>query len=477
MIDSYLIQINSPADFNKLKDKIKSSHIDDDTIGELKHFLGEKCDMIRIENPYSDKDYLSTYYIHYSKKYRDFDKKCYRIHIYSHDCYYGFITLRPTCHRKIGRSYIHPSLLLDKTSYLMATNYKANILGNINEVLAFPWMHQEPDVACCAHVALWSILRYFGSKHSNYSDATMAEIVERIQYNYDRKTPTRGLREEQISTLLIQFGFSTLIRSNYVNDEIFTYIESGLPVIGIIPIDNDEAHAVCLIGHGPIEKSVNLDILKEKFSVKVKQGNCKEVDTDIVLSTKFLDSLIVNDDNYFPYRTVYKKVMMLEKANKQYDPVYIVDDIKSFIIPLYEKMQITYNEVYNIVMNFLVSNRLSNLPSPKILRFFITSSNSFKKSLNERGINSELRRILLKVNMPKFIWCAEISSHENYLQGLVDGCIVIDATDSSEEDSPFIVIHDKKQVAYYNDKRYLKNDFDIPPYRLYIHNLKEFSDE
>jgi len=477
MIECELIRINTPNDFFKLKQKIKGTHIDNETINELVHFLGNKCDMVRIENPYSDKDYLSNYYIHYSKKYRDYDKKCYRIHLYSKESYLGFIILRPTCHRKIGRSYIHPSLLLDKSAYLMASDFKANILGNRNEVTAFPWMHQEPDVTCCAHITLWSILRYFSSKYSDYSDPTIADIVNKIQYNYDRKIPTKGLREEQISNLLIQFGFSTLIRSNHVNDEIFTYIESGLPVIGIIPTDNDEAHAICLIGHGDVKRDDSFEPLKEIFKTKNKKGELKSINTDIILSTKFLDSLIVNDDNYFPYRTVYKQVKMLEKIDKKYEPVYIVDNIKSFIIPLYEKMQITYNEVYNIVLNYLLSNSLSGLPSPKVLRFFITSSNSFKENLKSRNINSELRRILLRVNMPKFIWCVEISSRENYVNGLIDGCIIIDATDSSEEMSPFIVVHDREKVEYYNGNRNLKNKIDILPYKQYINNLKEFNYE
>lgn len=491
MIDSYFIKITQPSDFRKLKDKIKGTHIDDDTIKELQHFFGGKCDMIQVENPYSDKDYLSTYYIHYSKKYRDFPKKCYRIHLYFNEQYCGFVTLRPTCHRKIGRSYIHPLILLNKPEqkensetvidksaqsyYLMAANFKANILGDVNEVLAFPWMHQEPDVSCCAHVALWSIIRYFGNRHSSYSDATLGDVVEKIQYSYDRKIPTRGLREEQISNLLIQYGFSTLIRSNRVNDEIFTYIESGLPVIGIIPTDNDEAHAVCLIGHGPVHKVDNFKGLFEKYEIETKDNKVQTITTDIILSTKFLDSLIVNDDNYLPYRLVYKKVKELEHCDPDYDPKYIVDNIKSFIIPLYEKMQLPYNEVYNVVMTLLRSGTLKALPTPKILRFFITSSNSFKKSLDKRGISPNLQRILLKVNMPKFIWCVEISSEQNYRSGLVDGCIVIDATESSEADAPFIAIHDRQQISYFNDKRNIIEKFEIRPYRIYENNLKEFN--
>lgn len=64
----------------------------------------------------------------------------------------------------------------------------------------------------------------------------MGEVVGHIQLNYDRKIPSKGLRIEQISNLLSQYGFSTLIRTGLMsNDEIFAYIESGLPLIGIVP--------------------------------------------------------------------------------------------------------------------------------------------------------------------------------------------------------------------------------------------------
>lgn len=486
----YRIPITKPSDFHKIRQKIMHTHIDDEAINELQFYFGEKCDMIGIESPYADKDYLSTYYIHYSKKFRDYSKKCYRIHLFSKKKYLGFFTLRPTCKRKIGRSYIHPKALLGKTYsdstqksegiaersyYIMTVDFKSSVLGNENRIQAFPWMHQEPDVSCCAHVALWSILRYFGTKRSHYSDATMAEIVQKIQYNYDRAIPTRGLRVEQISNLLIQYGFSTLIRSNHVDDEIFTYIESGLPIIGIIPSRNEEAHAVCIIGHGPVKKHKDNDLPRESFTVNI-DGEEKTISTDIILSTKFLDSIVVNDDNYLPYRIVYKTLGELEEADDNYDPDYLIDSIGSFIVPFYEKMQLSYNEVYNHVMNLLVSKGLPSLPSPIILRLFITSSNSYKRNAIERGICPELRRILKELNMPKFIWCAEVSGLENYNNGLVDGCIIIDATDSAEEEYEFFILkHDMKSVSYYNGNRYLNRKFEIPAYKLYKNNLKEYN--
>lgn len=56
----------------------------------MKYYIGLKCNLILVEYPYSDKDYLSTYYIHYSKKYKDISKKSYRLHLFNDEIYYGF---------------------------------------------------------------------------------------------------------------------------------------------------------------------------------------------------------------------------------------------------------------------------------------------------------------------------------------------------------------------------------------------------
>lgn len=477
MINYEIVKIIKKEDYNKIMNFIPKKYWDDNVIEELTNYIGDKCDRIAVENPYSEKDYLSTYYIHYAKKYKDISKNCYRIHFFNKAQYFGFITLRPTCHRKIGRAYIHPTLLLDQKSYLMTAQYKVNILGSQVLIDSFPWMHQEPDVSSCAHVSLWSILRYFSNKNANYSDATMGDVVEQIQNNYDRKIPSKGLRVEQISNLLIRYGFSTLIRNpKRVSDEIYSYIESGLPLIGIVPTQNDDAHAICIIGHGKIDGNVKKisDDLYERIEFADSENNNVIIKTDIILSTKYINSIIVNDDNYFPFRTVYKEAACIVGKNKKYEPNYIVDSIQTFIIPLYEKMQITYNEVYNVVMNLLLSKTLKGLPSPKILRFFITSSNSYKRSVKNRDICPELKKLLLTLNMPKFVWCIEISSKANYINGLTDGLIIVDATDSSEEDCPFILFHDNKMVKYYNGSRYIIDHFFIKPYEIYINNLEEY---
>ena len=208
MIDLRIVNINRLDDYDGLLSFIKKTHINHETVNEIKQYIGLKCNKIIVENPYADKDYLSTFYIHYSKKYKTYSKMCYRLHIFYNDKYYGFLTLRSTELKKIGRTYINPSLLLDQKAFLMTGEYNVNITGKSSSIACFPWMHQENDISTCAHVSLWSTLRYFSNVHSGYADMTMGEICEKIQLNQDRKTPSKGLSTSQISNLLMQFNFS-----------------------------------------------------------------------------------------------------------------------------------------------------------------------------------------------------------------------------------------------------------------------------
>ncbi|MFR7605597.1 MAG: hypothetical protein ACLUV3_09485 [Oscillospiraceae bacterium] len=164
----------------------------------------------------------------------------------------------------------------DQKAYLMTGAFSANVVGSmINNIKCFPWMHQENDISTCAHVALWATLRYFGNIQSNYADITMGEICDKIQFHLDRKTPCRGLSTRQISNLLMQYNFSTLIRDKksssnarqYLN-EILSYIESGLPLIGI---SSKSEHAICIVGHGAISLEFDDDRLCDFSEIYIEK--------------------------------------------------------------------------------------------------------------------------------------------------------------------------------------------------------------
>ena len=61
------IEIKSLESYDALKNAIPIQLIDEEVINRLKKYLGMHCDEIKVEYPYYDRDYLSTYYIHYAQ--------------------------------------------------------------------------------------------------------------------------------------------------------------------------------------------------------------------------------------------------------------------------------------------------------------------------------------------------------------------------------------------------------------------------
>jgi len=466
VIDFNELPIRSLEDYDKLFELINKNVIDEQTVYTLKTFLGLNCSRIVIEYPYNDKDFLSTYYCYYSQKFRGFQKKCYRLHIMGEsDEYYGYIILRPTVKgTRLGTAYISPVALVDEEAYLMLAGFEAHIMDNKQEIMCFPWMKQEVDISVCAHVAAWTILRYYGTKYHNYADTTMGAVSQKIKTDMGRKTPSNGLTPVQIADLFQEYGFSPIIRggmkdkNNQFLDEMTAYIESGIPIVGFI---SPKQHAVSIVGHGKI----NYGLLDDSDSI----SKLKDDETGIILHSKLISSLYVMEDNYFAYRKVSKE---LPTSNSDVD--YNLYEIKFAVIPLYEKMQLVYNEVYERYIS-LVESHTMDWEEIKVSRIYMTSANSLKR---EAGRNNEmcdeLKTIILRLNMSKFVWCIDIAGTDNYKKNLTSGRIIIDSTCSTYEKEPWFLMHDEHQIRYYDEDE--NENFiiecKIKPYTIYTNNLK-----
>lgn len=415
---------------------------------------------IIIEWPYYDRDYLSTYYIHYSKKFKNYPKYCYRIHfINKNQEYCGFIILRPIIFgKKIGETYICPEILLKENAYLMTANYKVHINGNTYTINAFPWMMQETDISICAHIATWTILRYYAN---NYTSPTLGDIVEKVSEEWGRKTPSIGLTPIQVSQILSQYKFYPIIRGGYKEkqtqllDETIAYIESGIPVIAM---SESRQHAFSIIGHEQIKK----DILDDEEYV----NKLREPTTNIILHSKLINSLYVMDDNLFPYRKIDKY------TDSKSDATYGIYEISYVIIPLYSRMQLEYHEVYSRYLG-LVKYSDMKWKNNRIVRIYLTSSNYLKDYARNHIVSKELKNIIIHLNMSKFVWCVDSSSFEEYKKGMVSGKVIIDSTAGTKETEPWILMHDNEKIKYYDvsedSKHILK--VEIPAYKEYAYNL------
>ena len=219
----------------------------------------------------------------------------------------------------------------------MISNFTAHVIGQKLEIRCFPWKRQQTDVSVCAHTAVWTVIRYFGNKYKNYADTTIGDIVEKVENDWGRKTPSLGLNLVQISDLFKQYGLSPLIiggdktSSKIFIDEVISYIESGLPVVGFL---SPQDHAISIIGHGEIDYD-KLDNLDDEPDLLDKNAN-------VIPHSKLINSLYVMDDRYFPYREMSK-----ELPDKYSDLEYGINELYYAVVPLYNRMQLSYRDVYD----------------------------------------------------------------------------------------------------------------------------------
>lgn len=453
MINIEKVDIFSIDDYENLRTKVNEEYLHKKFIEELKSRVGLKVNKILIEYPYYDKDYLSTYYLFYSKKLRNFDKAGYRIHFLKDDTYLGYLTLRPTVnYTKIGKSYIHPSLTLLNPAYILTSDFKVHILGERISIDSYPWMYQETDISVCAHVAIWNISRYYGNKYKNHKDVTMGNITDYTNEFIGRKIPSEGLNLIQMSEILSKLGFSPLLvqkisgKEKDFLEETYSYIESGIPCIGIM---TNREHAVSLIGHGEFTQNIP--------SVK---GICSSFD--------LIDSLIIVDDNMFPFIEVYKD----GKSNGITQ--YSLDDFDYILVPLYERMQYGYRMVKHY-FELLFSSKSYQFPDDCIVRIYLTSSNSFKREISKSdNVDIMLKRTILSIEMSKFIWCVDISTQSEYLNKKISGRIIIDSTCCSNETSPSILIHDTEKIGFNDKGKWNIIETPITPYDIYMNNLRRY---
>ncbi|MBF0337116.1 MAG: hypothetical protein HQL05_04720 [Nitrospirae bacterium] len=77
--------------------------------------------------------------------------------------------------------------------------------------------------------------------------------------------------------------------------------------------------------------------------------------------------------------------------------------------------------------------------------------------------------------MPKFVWCVDISTKDDFKSLKMSGKIIIDITAGTYELDPWILYHDLSKVVYYNTATngFMEETLPIKPYNIYRNNLRE----
>lgn len=240
--------------------------------------------------------------------------------------------------------------------------------------------------------------------------------------------PSEGLTAEQVTFAIRELGFGAMIyakskfKDSVFNSLISTYIESGIPVVGVLT-DGKIGHAVNIIG-------------RQKIGIeKVKSARPLEIEGDEGNKISLIDFSTVEckyvfiDDNHPPYQ-----MAGLEYPCREYypnDAKWSDCEIKFIIVPLYPKIYLEANRARHNVWSYLRSAEFGLKTSEtQVVKIFLASSRSYKEyiALNNH-LDIRIKQLFLGSSMPKFIWVAEISSIASFENGFCDGIILQDATE------------------------------------------------
>ena len=478
-----LIQLESDEDWLGFSNSC-DGYIKQQDFIRIRDYLKDAAKTVVIEKGYVDADYRDTYFNFFSRKFAQYPSKTIRVNFFSEKIspqmlykldrykkeYIGFIVLRPNRVAPIGRTILDPSKLPFVSGHICVSEYPVHILGAELIARGFPYMSQDTDVTVCAHAACWMIFRYFSQRYSRYAEKWPYEVSQLTHdVSTGRLVPSKGLTAFQVTEMFSNFGFSPEI---YIRDQhrkmfdqlLYMYIESGLPVVAAL---SNHSHAITIIGH---------------------LSDFNKTPTEFPASSDaYLLGFIANDDNFLPYHAIRKDLPLPSDGHWSR---FEVEEIDTFIVPLYEKIHLSAEHVIELSNAILTDNTLGLNSQSSLLKYddivtrtFLTSSKSFKRKRREKTVPFGIANVYCEMAMPKFIWVCEISTHELFKEGKIVGEILFDATANPRDILAFLSIH-YPDFLLLNNRDFLTNDpkrfsifsvdtSQISPYDCYVNNLCE----
>jgi hypothetical protein len=281
------------------------------------------------------------------------------------------------------------------------------------------------------------LLRYYSNRYSLYSEVLPFQITN-LASNHaigHRVYPSSGLYSWQLAEALRLQKFSPVIysRDDFAADFdhlLYTYIESGLPLLITLP-----EHVIVGYGH---------------VSNYGKVAPVAFTPNDHIYTSHFNKSFVVSDDNRFPYQLLHSAG---PTVGNQIESKYKWSDIQEFIVPLPEKVFLPAEKVQSALVDVLKRFKPQSpaLAGKRLLlRLFLTSSRSFKRSFQKRGMgHPSVQSLYRKLPLPHFIWVCEIADYQEYsAERKILGEIIWDATRNANEPDGWIALHFPDRLIY-----------------------------
>lgn len=372
------------------------------------------------------KDMISIHYINTSYKVQS---TVMRVHLFvkpklESEFYIGFFTLRKIDEARIMLSFIFPnwSKLYCDAQPVCVMSYKKNVhlMGKELQIYTYPLFVQDNITVSCSHVSMITMTMYLHQKF-DYRRIRILDLNKAFSIGKTKLFPTAGLNPTQMIEIFnfynIPVGHQAIKLGK--NDEkekvsegkyekyrqkIDYTIESGIPVILGITIQGDEKgsqrHVVQIIGH--TQQNREEYVVYDDSGYFLKKG-FEQNGFVAAISWDELKEYILPGDSFIIY-PIHEKVYLM------------YDDFKSIFFHMFEKVP------------ELIKLKAENACELDKTRFLIADNRDIKKFFREfvlpDSLQSELLYneivVLLKINMPHYVWYCEVPVDEGYLIFIAD---------------------------------------------------------
>ena len=462
-----------------------------------------------VQKHYRDEDYLAEYSAYYSNWTRNVQRHVTRIHLFKANTtksnaidaidelhalctdkenneYFGYIGIRPIPRFPVGPTLLKsPCFGLTGQFSVCADQHRTIIGGREFKVHAVPYMQQDNAVGACAQVAVWVALRSTNLKHLR-TPTTIPEITEaatRYQVSARVLPNKKGLNQGQIAEAIRSAGYSPHVLTGpgvlskntgetvqefknkmelsitLIRREIYSYVESGIPVIlGVFPSENS-GHAVVAIGHG-WQKSSGKQHLIHTHTCATRNKQLKFVDP-----TPWATPFIIQNDNTGPYIQLPERGLggphdyAIDNCAFALpllpDDIYIDADtalrfsISHFVFFLEEHT----NEGFDLLDEDGIPIELlseSALPQDIVVRTYLRSNPEFRASIINDDLPPEVRKHFREKWLPPYVWVTEFNLPADYEESPSGtarkvGMVIIDPYGEEMERS-YLAIHVSAEI-------------------------------
>lgn len=450
------IDLQDPEGYNQLDHVLDAVFGPKEIADLLKTQVTTAAKGLLAEHGYVDKDYRSTFYNFYAKKGRHYRADCVRLHFFDgevrydeartdvvcndgrpEDHYFGYIVLRPTIVATLGRSVLSPNIRLGAGGSAIQSVHNVNLLGRQLHVWGFPSMAQHVDIAVCAHVCCWAILRYYSETFPQHREFLVHDITKlAAPFDPGGLVPSLGFNVLEAERVFQAAGcFPVLVgRDDSTSDEAFfsqllAYLESGFPLFVAMPT---EKHAIVVVGCNWRQSPVLPDTSSSHVWEQV-------------------DALLGVDDNMLPYSTI----PLHSSGASEESLYYTADSFDSFIVALPDKIYYPADAIQALskrVEEWLANERGPDDEPFQLRRYFITTVSKLREHARENY--TQMGRILvglmMRLETAQFVWVVEFCSVAQWQAGRVTARAIVDATASPTDPVPIWLLHDESVAVVFD---------------------------